>query len=377
MFFRRSCKSEIKIDRNVIFNNQVLQNGCKYTQNSTTSFFSINFINLVNNFTYFGEIGHFYECRFYESSGIALHCRFDEISLNKVSNNVYKYPQNSSTSFSTIFIALSANFNIRCHGCKYLNFVIVIVIGGGIALSIGRFDEISSTSFSNNFISLSIGRLNKVSNNVNYKKKVLQNGYKYPRFNFNTALPIGRLNKVSNNVNYEKKVLQNGYKYPPFTLVSFIALSVNFNFNIRCHGRSGGGLFTKSFTKTFVFVFVLCFTGKTFVFVYMFDVVMVMLRKVLRNVYKFHVCCHGRFDTISFDKETHNTRFVFMFDVCGFGCTFALSTKVSAKDGRKLPQDKGKKFITVVFVIVLGPRSLYSFFYLQIVYKIVSVHFVV
>ena len=44
----------------------------------TKSSFSINFTNLANNFTYFGEISRFHE------SGIALHCRFDEISLNKV-----------------------------------------------------------------------------------------------------------------------------------------------------------------------------------------------------------------------------------------------------------------------------------------------------
>ena len=123
--------------------------------------------------------------------------------------------------------------------------------------------------------------------------------------------------KIEKNVNFEKKVLQNGYKYPQnssmsFFSINFIALSVNFNIldctffretershifvqdlsnsQISWHGYSLRNLFfcqwnataysnlftiaanqsfTKSSTKTFVFVFVLYFTGKTFVFVFM------------------------------------------------------------------------------------------------------------
>ena len=119
------------------------------------------------------------------------------------------------------------------------------------------FDEISSTSFSNNFISLSfnsnvalsIGRLNKVSNNMNYEKKVLQNGFKYPRFNFNIALSIGRLNKVRfdkisvksiagchgrfdtiNTISFDK------IRYTSYSIV-FISPSFNSKSNVRCHGH--------------------------------------------------------------------------------------------------------------------------------------------
>ena len=74
----RSCSvvvepSQVFVEKNVNYEKKVLQNGCKYTQDSTILLFSINFITL-------------------------------------------SYPQNSSTSFSIIFIALSANLNIRCHG---------------------------------------------------------------------------------------------------------------------------------------------------------------------------------------------------------------------------------------------------------------------
>ena len=83
--------------------------------------------------------------------------RFDEISLNKVSNNAYKHPQNSCKSFSINFINLVNNFaylNIGGSGRfgEISRFGIALSIVKNyygappppeFALSIGRFDEIS------------------------------------------------------------------------------------------------------------------------------------------------------------------------------------------------------------------------------------------
>ena len=103
---------------------KVLQNGYKYPQNSSTLLFSIDFIHLnaLNALKFPKIVKKIYDAPPPPVLQNGFHCRFnalsrfDEISLNKVSNNGYKYPQNSSTSFSINLIALSVNFNVRCHG---------------------------------------------------------------------------------------------------------------------------------------------------------------------------------------------------------------------------------------------------------------------
>ena len=45
-------KVKLKIDKDLNLDNKVLQNGCKYTQNSTTLLFYINFIHLVDYFLF-------------------------------------------------------------------------------------------------------------------------------------------------------------------------------------------------------------------------------------------------------------------------------------------------------------------------------------
>ena len=80
MFFRRSCKSEIKIDRNVIFNNQVLQNGCKYTQDSTTLLFSINLINFSALNLNFIAISS--KCGCFGGVCVRVSCNLNSFSIN-------------------------------------------------------------------------------------------------------------------------------------------------------------------------------------------------------------------------------------------------------------------------------------------------------
>ena len=137
MFYRRSCKSEIKIDRNVIFNNQVLQNGCKYTQDSTTLLFSINFIalnlNSINGCCR-GQSGGFggLLTKLFTKTFVLIQ-RADvffvalvksEIKIEnnvkkvkKVLQNGHKYPQNSSTLlFSINFIHFNAKIVKNYYG---------------------------------------------------------------------------------------------------------------------------------------------------------------------------------------------------------------------------------------------------------------------
>ena len=49
-------KVKLKIDKDLNLDNKVLQNGCKYTQNSTTLLFSINFIHLVDYFLFLDRV---------------------------------------------------------------------------------------------------------------------------------------------------------------------------------------------------------------------------------------------------------------------------------------------------------------------------------
>ena len=189
---------------------KVLQNGYKYPQNSSTLLFSIDFIHL-NALKFPKIVKNYYGAP-------------PPPGLSKLVFRPFVFTSsfiNVSSNFSSILNALSVRSNGRCHS---------------------RFDTISFAS---------IGRLNKVSNNVSNNVIFEKSGYKFnvrchSRFDMISFASIGRLNKVSNNVIFDK----NGYK-----------------FNARCHSR-----FDKISGKSFVLV--VCFTGKSFV--YMFDMVMAL-----------------------------------------------------------------------------------------------------
>ena len=161
---------------------KVLQNGCKYSQDSTTLLFSIDFISLNLNFITISSKWPVLPLRPISSYFVMfrhsanLSDNIDSICLN----NGNKYPQNSSTSFSIYF--------------------------------------------SINFVAIS-----------------------FP------------------------KIVKNYYGAPPPPELS-----------------SSGGLFTKSFIKTFVLVLGLCFTGKSFVHIFIALSVKIKLNVLnVLNVLKF------------------------------------------------------------------------------------------
>ena len=181
MFSSLPKKVKLKIKNNVKKVKKVLQNGYKYPQNSSTSF-SINFIALISinlSISFIAlPVKFIVRCH---GRSIALSIgRFDEISLikvsnNKVSNNGYKYPQNSSTSFSINFIALSVNNQSGGGLFTKLNTSVGAGAGADVFVKLfagafvfvfafafmfypknSNYPQNSSMSFSINFIALSV-----------------------------------------------------------------------------------------------------------------------------------------------------------------------------------------------------------------------------
>ena len=80
--------------------------------------------------------------------------------------------------------------------------------------------------------------------------------------------------KIENNVNYEKKVLQNGYKYPKNNVIELIYSFINAFCEILCFKNETGRCHFDEIGHEN------CFTGKTFVFVN-------YEKKELQNGYNF------------------------------------------------------------------------------------------
>ena len=215
---------------------------------------------------------------------------------------------------------------------------------------------------------------------MNYVKKVLQNGHKYPKNNIieliyhftnvyceicchgrsggfdglftknvykNVSIsplrlvsPLRRLEiEIEKNVNYEKKVLQNGCKYTQdsTTLLFFINLNLNF-ISIGRFYEIGG---RNSNRKTFVFmvvvmfmvvvVFVLCFTGKTFVVVFVFG----RFDEIGRN-------SNNNFTHLNIDRCVRDRAFVFFSILKGEKYCIISCLRANLS----LIGNKGKKFVT-------------------------------
>ena len=136
------------------------------------------------------------------------------------------------------------------------------------------FDEISSTSFTNNFISLS--------------------------FNSNVALSIGRLGRFD-TISFDK-ISSTSYS------TVFISSSLNSNSNVYCHGR---------FDKISVKSIARCHGRFDTINTISFDKIrytsysIVFISPSFNS--KSNIRCHGHFDMISFDKISSTSYSIYLF----------------------------------------------------------------
>ena len=241
----------------------MLQNGYKYPQNSSTS----SYFNFFKSFSFYINLCHIH---------------FDTISLDKISSTSFFINSNSSFSFN--FIASSSRLN------KVSSFE--IKVPQKIKISVkpnGRFDTISLIKISSTSTPYSIVVISSSFNSFDPNSNVCCQS------NFDTI----SLNKIS-STSYSIVVISSSFNsFNSFNSNSNVTLSINrlkTVFTFITLRRNGNGLFTELFTKliTKTFVLVLCFTGKSFVYVYMlnrFNMAMVLPVMILPNgriLHKYH-----------------------------------------------------------------------------------------